>query len=71
MITYCQVPSCSCSYATLGLFFVWINFTCGGSHTLCFLGIVKAFRKRVDEALPGMYTWFQDDSLHVTLRALL
>ena len=29
------------------------------------------FRKKVDEALPGMYVWFSDDSLHVTLRGLV
>ena len=32
---------------------------------------VAEFRKAVDEALPGMYVWFSDDSLHVTLRGLL
>ena len=29
------------------------------------------FRNAVDEALPGMYVWFSDDSLHVTLRGLV
>jgi hypothetical protein len=33
--------------------------------------LVDEFRKKVDEALPGMYVWFSDDSLHVTLRGLL
>lgn len=34
------------------------------------LGVAE-FRKAVDEALPGMYVWFDDDSLHVTLRGLV
>ena len=29
------------------------------------------FRNAVDAALPGMYVWFDDSSLHVTLRGLL
>ena len=29
------------------------------------------FRGAVDAALPGMYVWFSDDSLHVTLRGLV
>ena len=29
------------------------------------------FRKAVDAELPGAYAWFADDSLHVTVRALL
>ena len=32
---------------------------------------VAQFRLAVDEALPGMYVWFSDDSLHVTLRGLV
>ena len=32
--------------------------------------LVAAFRARVDRELPGMYAWFADESLHVTLRAL-
>ena len=28
-------------------------------------------RAAVDAALPGMYAWFRDDSLHVTLRGLV
>ena len=32
---------------------------------------VAQFRLAVDEALPGMYVWFDDSSLHVTLRGLV
>ena len=28
------------------------------------------FRARVEEALPGMYDWFEPESLHITVRAL-
>ena len=34
-------------------------------------GAVAEFRAAVDAALPGMYAWFRDDSLHVTLRGLV
>ena len=34
-------------------------------------GAVAEFRAAVDAALPGMYAWFHDDSLHVTLRGLV
>jgi hypothetical protein len=36
-----------------------------------FPACLAEFRKKVDEALPGMYVWFSDDSLHVTLRGLV
>ena len=32
---------------------------------------VQRFRERVDAAIPGMYAWFADCSLHVTLRAIM
>ncbi|KDD75607.1 hypothetical protein H632_c596p1 [Helicosporidium sp. ATCC 50920] len=32
---------------------------------------IRAFRKAVDAALPGVYYWFADESLHVTLRGLM
>jgi hypothetical protein len=32
---------------------------------------VAQFRLAVDAALPGMYVWFDDSSLHVTLRGLV
>ncbi|GJP34149.1 hypothetical protein CLOM_g18607, partial [Closterium sp. NIES-68] len=31
---------------------------------------LSVFRRLVDAALPGIYDWFADDSLHITLRAL-
>ncbi|CAM6092942.1 unnamed protein product [Calypogeia fissa] len=32
--------------------------------------VLDRFRARVDSELPGMYDWFRDDSLHITVRAL-
>ena len=32
---------------------------------------VNKFRRRVDDALPGMYAWFDQDSLHCTVRGLM
>ena len=32
---------------------------------------IHRFRMRVDLELPGMYNWFADCSLHVTLRAIM
>lgn len=34
-------------------------------------GLIDRFRQRVDAELPGMYAWFDDSSLHVTLRAVI
>ncbi|KAG1677218.1 hypothetical protein FOA52_013416 [Chlamydomonas sp. UWO 241] len=36
-----------------------------------FWDAVRAFRARVDAELPGMYTWFDESSLHITVRALM
>lgn len=33
--------------------------------------VLAEFRCVVDQELPGMYTWFTDASLHVTIRALM
>jgi hypothetical protein len=33
--------------------------------------LIDSFRARVDRELPGMYAWFADASLHVTLRAIM
>eukprot|EP01024_Parvocaulis_polyphysoides_P050842 TRINITY_DN4963_c0_g2_i1.p1 TRINITY_DN4963_c0_g2~~TRINITY_DN4963_c0_g2_i1.p1 ORF type:complete len:244 (+),score=31.21 TRINITY_DN4963_c0_g2_i1:106-837(+) len=33
--------------------------------------LIQQFRKQVDEQLPGLYAWFDDKSLHVTIRALV
>ena len=32
---------------------------------------VKRFKRRVDDALPGMYAWFDQESLHCTVRGLM
>ena len=32
--------------------------------------IIHDFQKQVENALPGMYVWFDQTSLHVTVRAL-
>ncbi|GIL85232.1 hypothetical protein Vretimale_10728 [Volvox reticuliferus] len=34
-------------------------------------GIVRSFRDRVEAELPGLYRWFNDSSLHSTVRALM
>jgi hypothetical protein len=34
------------------------------------LRAIAAFRAAVDRALPGMYHWFPDSALHITIRAL-
>ena len=31
---------------------------------------VDAFRREVDERLPGLYVWFEDESLHCTIGGL-
>mmetsp|Transcript_23769 Transcript_23769/g.28685 ORF Transcript_23769/g.28685 Transcript_23769/m.28685 type:complete len:438 (+) Transcript_23769:48-1361(+) len=50
-----------------------------GSTCVTFIGrslseglkkVLDNFRSKVDKALPGMYVWFDDTSLHVTHRAL-
>lgn len=33
--------------------------------------ILAGFRAKVDAALPGMYCWFSEPSLHVTVRGLI
>ncbi|DBA97850.1 TPA: hypothetical protein ACH3X3_012714 [Trebouxia sp. C0006] len=33
--------------------------------------VIDQFRQQVDQLLPGMYAWFDDSSLHVTIRALM
>ena len=35
------------------------------------LNVIRAFREEVDNILPEMYAWFEDSSLHVTVRALM
>lgn len=35
------------------------------------LAAIARFQRRVDSELPGMYAWFEDSSLHITLRALI
>ena len=35
------------------------------------LEVITAFRYQVDSVLPGMYAWFDESSLHVTVRALM
>ncbi|KAF6251300.1 hypothetical protein COO60DRAFT_1561459 [Scenedesmus sp. NREL 46B-D3] len=34
-------------------------------------GIVSKFRAAVDAELPGLYAWFEEQSLHVTVRAII
>ena len=35
------------------------------------LEAVREFRAAVEELLPGLYYWFDETSLHITLRALI
>lgn len=35
------------------------------------LAAVRRFRERVDAELPGLYAWFDEASLHVTVRAII
>ena len=46
------------------------NGAVDGSGIISLLATVRRFRERVDRELPGVYVWFADESLHVTLRAL-
>jgi len=32
---------------------------------------LEEFQRRVEQAMPGLYTWFDPNSLHITLRAIL
>ena len=34
-------------------------------------GLVRSFRECVEIELPGLFAWFDDNSLHVTIRALM
>lgn len=34
-------------------------------------GILANFRKAVEAEVPGMYAWFDEASLHVTVRAII
>ncbi|KAL3160387.1 hypothetical protein ABBQ32_010712 [Trebouxia sp. C0010 RCD-2024] len=43
----------------------------GEGTTSKLLQIIRAFRHQVDSALPDMYAWFDETSLHVTIRALM
>jgi hypothetical protein len=35
------------------------------------LPVITALRNRIEEVLPGVYSWMNDDALHCTLRALM
>ena len=47
--------------------------TCGLGYAndLHMRHLISAFRTAVDNALPGYYAWFDDESLHVTVRAMM
>lgn len=42
-----------------------------GSFASALPALISGLRHRVDEALPGVYTWLEDSSLHCTLRACM
>eukprot|EP00249_Psilotum_nudum_P004339 c17859_g1_i1 orf=161-475(-) len=33
--------------------------------------VVRSFKSKVEACVPGMYDWFAEESLHITIRALL
>lgn len=35
------------------------------------LDCIQEFRQRVDRLLPGAYAWFDNNSLHITVRAII
>lgn len=41
------------------------------AYSVALPGIIRAFRERVDRELPGLYTWFDDQTLHITIRAVM
>ena len=43
----------------------------GAADRRALVAAIDRFRRRVDAELPGMYVWFSDASLHITLRALI
>lgn len=43
----------------------------GAADRRALVAAIDRFRRRVDAELPGMYAWFSDASLHITLRALI
>lgn len=49
-------------------------FQAGGEEqpwSVALPGIIRAFASRVEMALPGMYDWFDEGSLHVTIRGIM
>ncbi len=43
----------------------------GAADRQALVAAIERFRRRVDAQLPGLYAWFSDASLHITLRALI
>ena len=43
----------------------------GAADRRALVAAIDRLRRRVDAELPGMYVWFSDASLHITLRALI
>ncbi|PRW44592.1 hypothetical protein C2E21_6681 [Chlorella sorokiniana] len=43
----------------------------GTADRRALVAAIERFRRRVDAELPGLYVWFSDASLHITLRALI
>lgn len=43
----------------------------GAADRQALVAAIDRFRRRVDAELPGLYAWFSNASLHITLRALI
>lgn len=46
------------------------QYQSGNVQDLMPIDAIHSFQRQVDSHLPGMYVWFSDESLHITLRAL-
>lgn len=57
-------------YADTHLGVTLVHFLRTGAAAAAVLAAAERFRRAVDAALPGMYYWFDDAALHVTLRAI-
>lgn len=70
-VTTCLGPAGVALGCTLvaDLFTTFRNFE--KDNTSGLLHTIRAFQHQVDSVLPGMYAWFDEGSLHVTVRALM
>ncbi|KAL0029394.1 hypothetical protein WJX77_004302 [Trebouxia sp. C0004] len=65
-------PALGCTLvASLGGQTTFTNKTLDHNKGTQLTEVINQFRQQVDQSLPGMYAWFDDGSLHVTIRALM